>query len=70
MNLDIPPEIEEQYEGRWIAWDTVTQEVAGDGETLDAAIAAIAASNDAWDAGHELYFHHILPRDVVIVGGL
>ena len=67
MNLDIPPEIEEQYEGRWIAWDTVTQEVAGEGETLDEAI---AASNDAWDAGHELYFHHILPRDAVIVGGL
>ena len=67
MNLDIPPEIEDRYEGRWIAWDTVTQEVAGDGETLDEAI---AASNDAWDAGHELYFHHILPRDVVIVGGL
>lgn len=67
MNLDVPSEVEARYEGRWIAWDTVTQEVAGDGETLDEAI---AASNDAWDAGHELYFHHILSHDAVIVGGL
>ena len=44
-NIEIPPEIEDRYEGRWIAWDLDSQQVVGDGETLDEAI---QASDAAW----------------------
>ena len=67
MNTDIPKEIEDRYEGKWIAWDTETSEVAGAGETLDAAI---EQSRAAREAGHVMYYHHILPADMIIVGGL
>ena len=67
MNTDIPKEIEERYEGKWIAWDTETSEVVGADEDLDKVVdQAIPAR----DAGHVIYLHHILPRDAVIVGGL
>ena len=26
-STDIPPEIDDLYEGEWIAWDTITREV-------------------------------------------
>ncbi|MCY2994999.1 MAG: DUF5678 domain-containing protein [Planctomycetota bacterium] len=67
MQAEIPADIEERYQGQWIAWDIVTSHVVGTGETLEDAI---EASNEAWNAGHELYFHHILTPDAVIVGGL
>ena len=64
---EIPAEIEQLYEGQWIAWDTVTREVVGNGATLDEAM---THSSEAFHAGHELYYHHIVPVDAVIVGGL
>ena len=64
---EIPAEIEQLYEGQWIAWDTVTHEVVGNGATLDEAM---THSSEAFDAGHELYYHHVVPSDAVIVGGL
>ena len=64
---EVPADIEKLYEGQWIAWDTVTREVAGHGATLDEAM---INSDLAFQAGHELYYHHILPANTVIVGGL
>jgi predicted RNase H-like HicB family nuclease len=64
---EIPADIERLYEGQWIAWDTVTREVVGHGATLDEAM---SNSDAAFRAGHELYYHHVVPGDAVIVGGL
>ena len=67
MGLEIPCEIEDRYEGKWIAWDTVTDEVVAADEDLGEVV---KQALPARDAGHEIYFHHILPPDMVIVGGL
>ena len=67
MDMMIPADIESQYEGRWIAWDTLTRQVVGDGDTVEQAI---EASREARDDGHLIWYHHILSRDSVIVGGL
>ncbi len=64
---EIPVEIEDQFEGEWIAWDTVTREVVGHGVTMDEAM---RASDAAFATGHLIYYHHVLPRDAILVGGL
>lgn len=64
---EIPPEIEELYEGQWMAWDTVTHELVGVGATMDDAM---QASEKAFATGHLIYYHHVLPRDAILVGGL
>lgn len=64
---EIPPEIEDLYEGQWMAWDTVTHEVVGHGATMDEAM---QASDEAFATGHLIYYHHVLPRDAILVGGL
>ena len=66
-SADIPTEIEDLYEGRWIAWDTVTHELVGYGATMDEAM---QASETAFATGHLIYYHHVLPRDAILVGGL
>ncbi|MGD9858220.1 MAG: DUF5678 domain-containing protein [Planctomycetaceae bacterium] len=66
--LTIPPEIERQYEGRWIAWDTVDRQVVGEGSTVGEAMRQ--ASNARRDDDHLIWYHHVLPADTVIVGGL
>ena len=63
----IPKEIEEQYEGRWIAWDISERTVVGDGETMEEAV---EAASRARMMGHLIWYRHILPQDSVIVGGL
>ena len=67
MEFHIPHEVESQYEGRWIAWDTVAKEVVGDGVSMEEVI---ERARDTNDAGHLIWYHHVLPRDSVIVGGL
>lgn len=67
MEPRIPSEVEAKYEGRWIAWDTVTNEVIGDGATMEEVV---VAAQEAREAGHLIWYHHVLPRDTVIVGGL
>lgn len=62
---DVPSDIEKLYEGQWIAWDTQTLEVVGHGATLDEAM---IHSDAAFQAGHELYYHHVVTGDAVIVG--
>ncbi len=64
---EIPPEIEERYEGEWIAWDTVAHQLVGHGSTMKEAM---QASDAAIATGHLIYYHHVLPRDAVLVGGL
>ncbi len=65
--LEIPPEIEDLYEGQWMAWDTVTHKLVGHGATMDEAM---QASEEAFATGHLIYYHHVLPRDAILVGGL
>lgn len=64
---EIPPEIEALYEGQWMAWDTVTHDLVGHGATMDEAM---KASEEAFQTGHLIYYHHVLPRDAILVGGL
>ena len=66
-STEIPAEIEDLYEGQWIAWDTVTHELVGHGATMDEAM---QASDEAFATGHLIYYHHVLPRDAILVGGL
>lgn len=64
---DIPADIEAQFEGEWIAWDCESREVIAH----DVELARLMpATDDAYRAGRSIYFHHILPADAVIVGGL
>ena len=63
---DIPAEIEQQYEGEWIAWDCeMRQVIAHDVDPNK----LVAPTDKAFDAGHLIYFRHILPPDAIIVGG-
>ncbi len=65
-STDIPLEIENQYEGEWIAWDTIARLVVGHGADLDQVV---QQAQPAQDQGHTIYFHHILPPDAILVGG-
>jgi hypothetical protein len=66
MDQDIPAEVEWQYEGQWIAWDTDTRQVVGHGANLDAVV---EAAGDARSAGHLIWYRHVLSQDTVVVGG-
>lgn len=63
----IPPEIEQQYEGRWIAWDIEAHIVLADGKTMDAVVDATTADRAA---GKVIWYHNVLPRDAIMVGGI
>ncbi len=65
-STDIPPEIDDLYEGEWIAWDTITREVVAHHVELKQVV-QLARPTQA--KGHTIYFHHILPPDAVLVGG-
>lgn len=67
MRIEIPHDVEEQYEGRWIAWDTESNVVLADGDSMDAILDETRAERDA---GRLIWYHNVLPRDLVIVGGL
>ncbi len=67
MDPSIPREIESQYEGRWIAWDTVLAKVVGQGESIREA--SEAARTHADQTGNLIWYHHVLPRNSLIVGG-
>lgn len=64
----IPAEVQRRYEGRWIAWDTVDQQVVGSGETVDEAVQK--ASPVSRKTGHLIWYRHIVPANTIIVGGL
>ena len=67
MPLEIPHDVEEKYEGRWVAWDTDAEVVLADGESMDEIL---DATRDEREAGRLIWYHNVLPRDLVIVGGL
>lgn len=66
MYTQIPVEILEKYEGKWIVWDQDDSRVVGCGDTLD------EAENQAADAppDHLLRVQHVLPRSWEIAGML
>ena len=68
MNLEIPPEIEDRYEGEWIAWDPETCEVVAHSVDMDEVAKQVRAVGKA---GKGMYYHHIhiLPPDVLMIGG-
>jgi hypothetical protein len=66
MYDQIPVQILEQYEGRWIVWDQDAQKVVGSGATLDEAEDQAATAK----TDHLLRIHHVLPRDTEIAGML
>lgn len=66
-DIAIPPEIESRHEGEWIAWDTRDQTVIGHDEDL---AVVVRAAQTAFEAGHLIYYRHILAPGTTIVGGL
>jgi Family of unknown function (DUF5678) len=66
MDYHIPPEIDAQYEGEWIAWDTATNQVIGHGITLEEVMDQTRSVDHR---SQLIWYHHILPRDVEILGG-
>lgn len=66
MDPSIPRDVELQYEGQWIAWDTVDNQVIGHGPTLKDAM---TAATGAETPGHLIWYHHVVPRNLEIVGG-
>jgi hypothetical protein len=66
MFQQIPVQILEQYEGKWIVWDQDAQQIVGSGATLDEAEDQAARS----PTDHLLRVHHVLPRDSEIAGML
>ena len=67
QDFTIPPDIEARYQGRWIAWDTDTQQVLADGETMEVVVAAAAPERHQ---RHLIWYHHVLAPGTVLVGGL
>ena len=64
-STDIPPEIDDRYEGEWIAWDTITREVVAHDRELGPVV---RAAKEVFDSGHPIYYHHILAADTIILG--
>ena len=67
QDFTIPPDIEARYQGRWIAWDTDTQQVLADGETMEDVVTAAAPERQQQ---HLIWYHHVLAPGTVLVGGL
>ena len=66
-STDIPAEIEDRFEGQWIAWDTMTRQVVAHDRELGPVV---RAAKEVFDSGPPIYYHHILAADTIIVGGL
>lgn len=66
MFEQIPVEVLELNEGKWIVWDQDNKKVVGSGDTLDEAEDQAAKIK----TDHLLRVHHILPRDNEIAGML
>jgi hypothetical protein len=61
MAFPIPPEIEAQYAGRWVAWDLDTSQFLGAGATLREVD---ALARPALEAGHVVHTQYLWPGDV------
>lgn len=67
VELEVPREVEEQYEGQWIAWDTESKVVLASGESMEDLV---SATREAVGAGRLIWFHHLIRPDTVLVGGM
>ena len=67
MQEEIPRDVQMKYEGRWIAWDTADGRVIADGETLEEVGQATQAARAA---GKLIWYHHVLPHETGLVGGI
>jgi hypothetical protein len=66
MYVQIPVDILEQHEGKWIVWDQDDQKVVGAADNLDEA----EDQAEQFKTDHLLRVHHVLPRDSEIAGML
>ena len=66
MFEQIPVQVLELHEGKWIVWDQDNKKVVGCGTTLDEAEDQAAQV----PTSHLLRIHHVLPRDAEIAGML
>jgi predicted RNase H-like HicB family nuclease len=66
MYEQIPVEVLEQHEGKWIVWDQDEKRVVGSGDTLDQA----EQQAETAKTKHLLRVHHVLHRDTEIAGML
>ena len=66
MYEQIPVEVLQRHEGKWIVWDQDDQKLVGCGDTLDQA----EDQAEQVKTDHLLRIHHVLPRDVEIAGML
>jgi hypothetical protein len=66
MYEQIPLEILERYQGKWIVWDQDDKRVVGAGDTLDEAEDQATEGT----ADHLLRVHHVLPYGSEIAGML
>ena len=66
MYEQIPVEVLQRFEGRWIVWDQDDKKVVASGDTLEEA----EDKADRLATSHLLRIHHVLPRDTEIAGML
>ncbi len=66
MYDQIPVEVLERYQGKWIVWDQQDERVVGVGTTLDEA----EDEAEKFRTDHLLRVHHVLPPDTEIAGML
>ncbi len=64
----IPPEIEEKYEGRWIAWDTDANQLVAAGNSMQEVIDS--AKEHVNRTRHLIWYHHVIKKNAVFVGGV
>jgi hypothetical protein len=63
MYEQIPVEVMERYEGKWIVWDQDDKRVLGFGGTLDEA--EDQAETQKPDPTHVLRIHHVVSGEIV-----
>jgi endo-beta-N-acetylglucosaminidase D len=68
MTPTIPADIERQYEGRWIAWDTDANQVVASGDSMKQVVDG--AKDHVDQTSHLMWYHHIVRNDAVVVGGI
>jgi endo-beta-N-acetylglucosaminidase D len=68
MTATIPHDVEQKYEGQWVAWDTESNIVAAAGDSMKQVIER--AKEHADRTGHLIWYHHVLRKDALVVGGI
>jgi len=68
MTPTIPADVERQYEGRWIAWDTESNQVVASGDSMKQVVDGAKAHAD--QTRHLMWYHHVVRKDAVVVGGI